>query len=101
MTKCGPPGGVQVTNDPDAFNLIDEKTIFFSIGGYSAFWYRVQNGPPPAAIITDHLEIQSGVGPMMKPQEDLLKKYTTQEIAPKGTEGLSVKWATKFWTACG
>lgn len=34
----------------------------------------------------------------MKPQEDLLKKYTAQEIAPKGTENLGVNWATKFWT---
>ncbi|KAJ5309314.1 uncharacterized protein N7443_001775 [Penicillium atrosanguineum] len=101
VTKSGPPGGVQVTNDPDGFNLIDDKTIFFNIGGYSEFWYRVQNGLLPTVIITDHLEIRVGDKPMLKPQEDLLKKYKAREIAPKGAKGLGVNRATKFWTLCG
>ncbi|KAJ5820349.1 hypothetical protein N7474_005940 [Penicillium riverlandense] len=101
MTKSGSSGGVQVTNDPDAFDAIDEKTIFFNIGGYEGFWYRIENGPTPVAIITDSLDTTIGNRPMLKPQSDLLEKYTDpQEVAPAGTEGLG-RHPTKFWTrAC-
>lgn len=99
MTSSCSSRVVQVKDDPDGFKLIDNKTILFTIACWPAFWYRVENAPPPVAIITDYLDTTVLGKPMLKPQTDLLKRYKYQEIAPKGTKGLGVNAATKFWTA--
>ena len=85
IVNSGPLGGVQITNDPEGFSLIDEKTIFFNIGGYSAFWYRIQNGPPPAAIITDILETKTeGGGANNETTGRLTQKVHSSGNSPKG-----------------
>ncbi|KAJ5885513.1 hypothetical protein N7495_010023 [Penicillium taxi] len=97
MTKYSSNGGIKVLNDPDAFDTIDRKTIFFNIGGYDGFWYRVNEGPTPVAIISGALNVP--VECMMKPQAELIAKYTKpQQVAPVGTEGLSIQEPTIFWT---
>lgn len=82
-------------NDPDGFNAIDDKTIVFSIGGVESFWYPIDKGPTPVAIISDFLDETLG-RPMLKPQSDLLSKYYSEEVAAAGFDGLG-KTPTKFW----
>lgn len=92
-------GSVRVTSDPDGFDAIDDKTIVFNIGGYEAFWYRIDKGPTPVAIITESLDSIIGGKEMLKPQADLLSKYSAEEVAAAGVDGLG-HGPTKFWTRC-
>ncbi|KAJ5083847.1 hypothetical protein NUU61_008426 [Penicillium alfredii] len=102
LANSASKGNVQVMNDPDGFDAIDDKTIVFNIGGYEAFWYRIDKGPTPVAIITETLDTTIGDKAMLKPQSDLLNKYDSdpKEVAEKDVVGLGRK-PTKFWTrAC-
>ncbi|KAJ5178847.1 hypothetical protein N7492_002057 [Penicillium capsulatum] len=99
LTNTALKGNIQVMNDPDGFDAIDDKTIVFNIGGYEAFWYRINKGPTPVAIITESLDTTIGDKDMLKGQSDLLSKYGSnpEEVAEKDVAGLGRK-PTKFWT---
>lgn len=75
MRKAALKGSVQVMSDPDGFNAIDDRIIVFTVGPFAYFWFRINKGPTPIAIISDSLNSRYEDLPLMKAHSDLLSKY--------------------------